>query len=58
MLRITVEDLDGVQPSETREIPEGEYVVICHEPCHISSTSVWPTKGTVQLTIKDWRPRA
>lgn len=52
-LRITVEDLE-TGDKETRElVPEGDYVLICVEPCHVAHTQVHPTTGTHVITIKE-----
>jgi hypothetical protein len=51
MLRITVEDLE-TDEKETREMPAGEYFVLCTAPCYVAHTSSYPQKGTHILTIK------
>lgn len=56
IIRVTVEDL-AAGTSETFEVPAGEYVILCTEPCHVSSQQVWGGGKTVQLTIKDRVPR-
>ena len=50
-LRVTVVD---EQTGETDEatVPDGDYPLICTEPCHLASTQAYPTKGTHVLTIK------
>jgi hypothetical protein len=55
-LRVTVRDLENGD-EEVREVPPGEYVIVCAEPCHLAHTSVYPMKGTHVLTVKDWSPR-
>lgn len=50
-LRITVEDLKTGE-SETTEIPAGEYLIICTEPCRVTNVQHYPTKGTAVLTVK------
>lgn len=49
-LTITVTD-DQTGDTQTVSIPEGEYFLVCHEPCHLSSTAAYST-GTHLLTIK------
>lgn len=50
-LLITVLDLKTGE-AETTEIPAGEYVIICTEPCRVTHVQQYPTKGTVILTVK------
>jgi hypothetical protein len=50
-LRVTVTDVE-TGDTDTAEVPEGDYLLICHEPCHLTYTSVYPTTGTHVLTIK------
>lgn len=51
ILRITVTDLE-TGDSEIREIPKGEYFILCTAPCYVAHTNSYPTKGTHVLTIK------
>lgn len=50
-VRVTVEDLETGE-QETVEIPDGEYLITCTEPCHVAHVQVYPTKGTHVVTIK------
>lgn len=49
-LRITVEDLETGHVEEA-EIPEGEYFLICADPCHLAGAQRYGN-GTHVLTIK------
>lgn len=49
-LRVTVEDVE-TGDTETQEVPEGDYLLICHEPCRLDTINAW-ANGTHQLTIK------
>ncbi len=58
ILRVTVEDLEGVELTQTFEVPAGEYVILTTEPCYIAYTQIYGGGKTVQLTIKDRVPRS
>lgn len=49
-LHIVVEDKETGEMSEA-EIPEGDYLIICHNPCHVAHTAAYGN-GTHVLTIK------
>jgi hypothetical protein len=49
-LRVTVVDVE-TGDEETQEVAQGDYVLVCHEPCHLDYVQTFKT-GTVQLTIK------
>ncbi len=51
VLRVTCEDL-LTGDTQTVELPAGEYLITCTEPCHVDSTQVYPTKGTHVVTIR------
>jgi len=51
ILRVTVEDLE-TGDQETREMPAGEYFILCTSPCYVAHTNSYPGKGTHVLTIK------
>lgn len=53
-LRVTVVDVE-TGDTETRDVPAGDYVIICADPCHVANTQVYPTKGTHVLTVKGRR---
>ena len=57
VLRVIAEDLEGIEPVQTFEVPAGEYVILCTAPCHISHTQIFGGGKTVQLTIKNRVPR-
>lgn len=57
ILRVTVEDLEGIEPVQAFEVPTGEYVILCTAPCYIAHTQIFGGGKTVQLTIKDRVPR-
>lgn len=50
-LTVTVVD-NETGDTETKQVADGDYVLICTEPCHLDYVQVYPTTGTVQLTIK------
>jgi hypothetical protein len=50
-LRVTVTDVDTGEADE-REVVDGDYVVICAQPCWLDGVQAYPTKGTHVLTIK------
>ena len=49
-LRVTVVDQETGDTS-TDEVPEGDYLLITHEPCHLHHTNAY-ANGTHVLTIK------
>lgn len=49
-LTITVTD-DQTDQTEVVYLPEGEYFLVCHEPCRLDDTSAY-ANGTHVLTIK------
>ena len=51
MLRITVEDLE-TGDKEVKEMPKGEYFILCTSPCYVAHTSSYPGKGTHIITVK------
>lgn len=50
-LRVTVVD-EQAGDTDTATVPDGEYLLIVTDPCYLAHTAVYPTKGTVVLTIK------
>lgn len=50
-VRVTVLD-HATGQTETKEIPPGEYLIICTAPCDVAHTQVYPKSGTHVLTIK------
>lgn len=40
----------------TKRIAEGDYFLLTTGRCELTATQAYPTKGTVQLTIKNHRP--
>lgn len=50
-LTVTVVD-NETGDTETKHVTDGDYVLICTEPCHLDYVQVYPTTGTVQLTVK------
>jgi hypothetical protein len=50
-LRVTVLD-EQTGDTDEASIPDGDYLLICTEPCHLAGTQAYPTKGTHVLTIK------
>lgn len=51
-LLVTVVDLE-TNDVVTREVSEGDYVLICVEPCYLAHTQAHPTTGTHVITVKD-----
>ena len=52
-LRVAVTDIETGE-SDEREVQEGDYVVICAQPCYLDSV-VTHANGTHQLTVKGRR---
>ena len=50
-ITVTVTD-DQTGETETTSVRDGDYVLICTEPCHVASQQAYPAKGTHVLTIK------
>lgn len=50
-LKVTVVD-EQTGDTETVQVPDGDYFVVCTEPCHVAHVASYPTKGTQVLTIK------
>ncbi len=51
VLRVTVTDvLTG--DTETAEIPAGDYLILCTDPCYLAGAQTYPKSGTHVLTIK------
>lgn len=55
-IRVTVVDTENGD-TETTEI-ENDYVLICAGTCNLAHSNIYPTKGTVVLTIKGRRTTA
>lgn len=53
-LRITVRDLE-TGDTDSAEITEGDYLLICHDPCAL--THAEPDGSTHKLTITGYAPR-
>jgi hypothetical protein len=56
-LRVTVQDVETAE-FDTCEVAEGDYLLICAEPCRLHHTAVYKGGATHVLTIKDRRPTA
>lgn len=50
-IRVTVLDTE-TGDTETKDVPEHDYVLICSGDCHISYSQVSAKSGTHNLTIK------
>jgi hypothetical protein len=50
-LTVTVRDNETGE-TDSAQVPDGDFLLICTEPCRLDSTQNYPTKGTVVLTIK------
>lgn len=49
-LNVTVVD-EQTGDTDTVQVPEGDYLLICHEPCHLAHTTA-QANGTHVLTVK------
>jgi hypothetical protein len=49
-IRVIVTDVE-TGDTDTTEISEGDYLLVCHEPCYLHYTNAYPN-GTHVLTIK------
>lgn len=56
-LKITVTDAETGEHLGDQLVVPGDYVLICHEPCHLANTQAYPLKGTHVLTVKGHAPR-
>jgi hypothetical protein len=54
-LTVTVRD-NETGDTDSAQVTDGDYVLICCEPCYLDGTQVYPLKGTVVLTVKDFHP--
>jgi hypothetical protein len=50
-IRVVVTD-EQTGDTETVTVPDGDYFLVCTEPCHLAHVQSYPTKGTHVLTIK------
>jgi hypothetical protein len=55
-VRVTVVD-EQTGDTETKRVPDGDYLLIVVEPCHLAHTQAH-LNGTHVLTIKDYKHRA
>lgn len=55
-LRVTVTDVE-TGDSDSAEVVEGDYLLICHKPCYEHGVQTYPTKGTHVITIKGHAPK-
>lgn len=49
-LKVTVTDVETGDVGET-EVPTGDYLLICHDPCYLAGT-IAHQNGTHVLTVK------
>ncbi len=54
-VRVTVVD-EQTGDAETKRVPDGDYLLIVVEPCHLAHTQAH-INGTHVLTIKDYKHR-
>ena len=47
---VTVTD-EQTGDTETQRVEDGDYILICVEPCHLTYQQHYPTSGKAQLTI-------
>lgn len=50
-IRVTVLDHASGE-TETKEVPPGEYLILCTRPCWVSHVQAYPKSGTHVLTVK------
>lgn len=50
-LTVTVVD-NETGDTDSAQVADGDYVLICAAPCHLAHTQSYPTKGTHVLTVK------
>lgn len=53
--RVTVEDLKTGE-KQCMIVAEGDFMLIPFAPCYLAGSQRWPKSGTVQVTLKDYRP--
>lgn len=51
-LRVTVTDVE-TGDSDEAEVAEGDYFLVCHQPCRLDGVTVHGDGSTHVLTIKD-----
>lgn len=51
-IRVTVEDLE-TGDTETKDVADGDYVLICVAPCYLHQTNEY-TAGTHVMTVKGY----
>lgn len=56
-IRVTVHDPESGE-TVTKEVQQGDYLLICHEPCHRHHVQTYPTAGTHVVTIRGVQRRA
>ena len=54
-LTVTVRDNETGDTAE-QQVWDGDYFIVCAEPCHIDGIQGYPRKGTHVLTVKDVHP--
>lgn len=55
-LHVTIRD-EQTGDVETVRVSDGNYLLLCTQPCHESHVQAYPLKGTHVITIKDVRPK-
>lgn len=50
-LHVTITNVE-TGDTETTEVPEGDYLLICHDPCRLHHVQKYPSTRTHVLTIK------
>lgn len=50
-LKVTVVD-EQTGDTETQTVADGDYLLICVDPCYLHYINHFPKSGTAQLTIK------
>jgi hypothetical protein len=50
-LKVTVVD-EQTGDTETQTVTDGDYLLICVDPCYLHYVNHFPKSGTAQLTIK------
>ena len=54
-LTVTVKDNETGETA-SREVPDGDYVIVCSPPCYLDGIQVHKSGQTHVLTVKDRRP--
>ena len=56
-IRVEVTDLETGDKA-TQVVVDGDYLILCTDPCYVDGIQTYPAKGTHVLTVKNCHPRA